>query len=280
MINSMRKYAEEVVTGGNSHTSTFRKTSASATTAGIWCDMSTMPGHPVTNFYASTPLAAATLLAREGIQHSSNQSPKQKYLKRITVMGPVAPTNLLLLDYLLYYPFLDGDSTDEQFLDNTVTLPRYSNGKGVSAFVVAQGSYVGGAQFFINYTNQDGVPGRLSQVCTSNTSAISGTLISSGVAAGTFGWNIPLRNGDSGIRSVESFTFLGANGGIFALVLAVDLGHVAIREVNVPAEKDFLMDTGLKMPEIQDGAYLNFIALSNATIAAQPFYGSLQIVWG
>jgi hypothetical protein len=279
-INSLRSYNTEVVEGGNSHTSTFRKTSAVNTTTGIWSDLSTCPGHPVTNFYASTPLTAATLLAREGIQHSSNQSPKQKYLKRITTMGPVAPTNLLLLDYLLYYPFLDGDSTDEQFLDNTVPLPRYTNGKGVSAFVVSQGSFVGGARFFINYTNQDGVPGRLSRVCTSNTSAVSGTLISSGVATGTFGWNIPLQNGDSGIRSVESFTFLGANGGIFALVLAKDLGHVAIREANVPAEKDFLMDTGLNMPEIQDGAYLNFIALSNSNINAQSFYGSLQIVWG
>ena len=279
-LNSLRSYNTDVVEGGNSITSTFRKTSAAATTAGVWCDMSTMPGNPVTNFYASSPLVAATLLSREGIYHGANQSPSQKYLKRITAMGTVGPTNLLLLDYLLYYPFIDGDSTDEQFLDNTVTLPRYTTGANVKAFVVAQGSYVGGAQFLINYTNQDGVTGRLSQLCTSNVSTTSGTLISSGIAAGTFGWNIPLQNGDTGIRSVESFTFLSANGGIFALVLAMDLGHVAIREANVPAEKDFLMDTGLKMPEIQDGAYLNFIALSNATIAAQPFYGSLQIVWG
>lgn len=279
-LNSVKSYNTKVVEGGNTHTSTFRKTSASATTAGVWCDMSTMPGHPVTNFYASSPLTAATLLAREGIQHGGDQSPSQKYLKRITIMGSSAPMNVLLMDYLLYYPFIDGDSTEEQFLDNTVTLPRYTDGNCVNAFVVAQGSYVGGAKFFITYTNQDGVSGRTSQLCTSNTSTVSGTLISSGVAAGTFGWNIPLQNGDTGIRSVESFTFLTANGGIFALVLAMDLGHVAIREANVPAEKDFLLNTGFKMPEIKDGAYLNFIALPNASIAAQPFYGSLQIVWG
>lgn len=239
-----------------------------------------MPGHPVTNFYASTPLVAATLLSREGIQQGQNQSPQTKYLKRITAMGPIAPTTLLLVDYLLYYPFLDGDSTDEQFFDNTVTLPRYTDGEGVKAFVVAQGSYVGGAQFSINYTNQDGVSGRISELCTSNTTTTSGTLITSGVAAGQFGWHIPLKNGDTGIRSVESFTFLSANGGIFALVLAKDIGSVTIREANVPAEKDFLIDTGLSMPIVYDGAYLNFLALANASIAAQPFYGSLQFVWG
>lgn len=279
-FKSLKDYQEKVVDGGQSHSSTFRKTSASATTAGIWCDMSTMPGHPVTNFYASTPLTAATLLAREGIQHGSNQAPQKKYIKRITAMGSIAPLTFLLLDYLLYYPFLDGDATDEQFLDNTVTLPRYTDGAGVKAFVVAQGSYVGGAQFFINYTNQDGVSGRISELCTSNTATIAGTLISSGVAAGQFGWNIPLKNGDTGIRSVESFTFLSANGGIFALVLAKDIGSFSTREANVPAEKDFFIDTGLSLPAIEDGAYLNFLALPNASIAAQPFYGSLQFVWG
>ena len=279
-FDSFRDFNTKVVDGGQAHSATFRKTSAAATTAGIWCDMSTMPGHPVTNFYASTPLTAATLLSREGIQQGQSQSPQSKYLKRITAMGPIAPTNLLLVDYLLYYPFIDGDSTDEQFLDNTVTLPRYADGAGVKAFVVAQGSYVGGAQFFISYTNQDGVAGRMSELCKSNTTTISGTLISSGVAAGQFGWHIPLKNGDTGIRSVESFTFLSANGGIFALVLAKDIGAVSIREANVPAEKDFLIETGLSMPVVQDGAYLNFLALANASIAAQPFYGSLQFVWG
>lgn len=279
-IKSVKDYTTKVVDGGQSHSSTFRKTSSSATTQGVWCDLSLSPGHPVTNFYASTPLTAATLLAREGIQHGGNQAPAQKYLKRITAMGSVALTNLLLLDYLLYYPFLDGDSTDEQVLDNTVTLPRYTDGMGVSAFVVAQGGYTGGAQFFINYTNEKGVSGRISRTCTSNVSTFTGTLISSGVAAGTFGWNIPLQQGDLGIRSVQSFTFLSANGGIFALVLCMDLGAISIREANVPAEKDFFLDTAFNMPEIKDGAYLNFLALSNASLLTQPFYGSLQIVHG
>lgn len=279
-LENFADYKRKVVEGGNYHTSTFRKTSASATTAGIWCDMSTMPGNPVTNFYASTPLVGAALSSREGIPFGSDQSPQVKYLKKMLAIGPVAPTNLLLLDYLKYYPFVDGDSTDEQFFDNSVPLPRYQNGKDVKAFVVAQGAYVGGAQFFINYTNQDGVSGRISNNCTSNTATTSGSLISSGVTAGTFGWSIPLLQGDTGIRSVESFTFLSANGGIFALVLAAELGLVAIKEANVPAEKDFLTDTGFSMPVIKDGAYLNFIALSNSTIAAQPFYGYLHTVWG
>ena len=279
-FQSLSDFNTKVVENGQVHSSTFRKTSAVATSGGIWCDMSTMSGHPVTNFYASTPLIADTFLSREGIQQGQDVSPKTKHLKRITAMGPVAPTHLLLLDYLLYYPFIDGDSTDEQVFNNAVSLPRYTNGEGVKAFVVAQGSYVGGAQFFIKYTNQNGVSGRISGLCTSNTATTSGTLISSGLAAGQFGWHIPLSGSDTGIRSVESFKFLSSNGGIFALVLAKDIGGISIREANVPAEKDFLIETGINMPTIEDGAYLNFLALSNSSISSQPFYGSLQFVWG
>lgn len=279
-ISSIKDFVTKVVTGGQAHSATFRKTTAVVTTAGVWFDGSMASGHPVTNFYASTPLAAATLLAREGIQHGSNQSPSQKYLKRVTAMCSVARVNLLFMDNLLYYPFIDGDSTDEQTFDNTVTLPRYTSGTNVKAYVVAQGTYTGGAKFYINYTNQNGVAGRISQTCKSNVSTTVGTLISSGVADGTFGWNIPLMNGDTGIRSVQSFTFVTTNGGIFALVLARELGALTIREADVPAEKDFLLDTGLSMPEINDGAFLNYLILPSASIAAAPIYGSIQTVWG
>jgi len=277
---SFKEFREAVVDGGKNHFASFRKTSAIVTTAGVWCDLSTTPGHPVTNFYASTPLAAATLLAREGIQHGSDQTPDKKFLKRLTAMSSLARVNLLLMDYLLYYPFIDGDAAEEQLFDNTVTLPRFTTGDGVQAFVVSQGAFTGGARFYIRYTNQDGVTNRTSATCTSNSTAVSGELITSGVAAGNFGWNIPLQQGDSGIRSVEGFTFLTANGGIFALVLAVPLGSLAIREANVPAEKDFITENGLALPEIKDGAYLNFLALPSGSLATVPVYGSIGVVWG
>lgn len=279
-FSSFADYRTKVVDAGQAHTSTFRKTPGVATVGGIWFDLSVTPGHPVTNFYASSPLIAATLLAREGIQHGSDVSPKQKYLKRLTVATTSSLVNFLIADLLIYYPFIDGDNTDVQLFDNTVTLPRYTTGQGVQAFVVAQGAYTGGAQFFIKYTNQDGVSGRVSLTCTSNTAATPGHLITSGTTAGAYGWNIPLAQGDTGIRSVQEFTFLTANGGIFALVLCVGLGTHCARELNVPAEKDFLLESGLAMPEVKDGAFLSLLALPNTSLNAAPVYGSTQFVWG
>ena len=56
----------------------------------------------------------------------------------------------------MYYPFLDGDSTDPQDLDNTATLPRYVDGKGLRAYIVAQGAGAGLGSYSMSYTNQDG----------------------------------------------------------------------------------------------------------------------------
>lgn len=281
-FSNLKDYQTKVVDAGQTHSSTFRKTTAVVTTAGVWFDGSMMSGHPVTNFYASTPLKAEYLLAREGIQHGSSQSPSQKHLKKIGAQCAVAPVNLLFHDTLLYYPFIDGDSTDEQVFDNTNPLTRNTDGAGVMAFVVAQGAYIGGAEFTIKYTNQDGVTGRESKRCRSNLSTTAGTIITSGASSGAMSnaWFIPLQDGDTGIRAVESLTFLTANGGIFAVVLVKDLGTVSIREASVPVEKDFLVDSALNMPVIPDNAYLSFLVLPNASIAAQPIYGNIQTVWG
>lgn len=279
-FKSIKDLVDKAYIGGQSHRGTFRKIMQStATTAGLFYDFTMYPGHPVTNFYASTPLVAATLPAREGIQLGQNQSPKAKYVKSVTAYSTVA-ANFVLLDYILYYPFIDGDSTDEQLLDNTVTLPRYSDGRGVKAMLVAQGTYTGNVFYSINYTNQDGVSGRISQRCLTNTWGGSSCVVSSGIAAGQYGWHIPLCEGDTGIRSIESLTFEAPNGGILSIVLVADLGTFQIREANTPSEKDFLIDQGLGMPVIQDGAYVGFIGSGAASIASQAFVGNIQSIWG
>ena len=279
-FRSIKDLVDKAFIGGQSHRGTFRKTMQSTnTTPGLFYDFSMYPGHPVTNFYASTPLVAATLPAREGIQLGQNVSPNTKQLKSVYATSTVTST-MVVLDYLLYYPFIDGDSTDEQLLDNTVTLPRYTDGRGVKAMIVAQGTYTGNVAYTINYTNQDGVSGRISQRSLTNSWGGSSCVVSSGVAADQYGWHIPLAPGDSGIRSIESLTFEAPNGGILALVLVADLGIHTIRESVTPAEKDFFIEQGLGMPVIQDGAYIGFIGSSDVSMASQVFYGSMQSIWG
>jgi hypothetical protein len=170
------------------------------------------------------------------------------------------------------------DSTDQQDMDNSVALPRYADGAGVQAFLVAQGTYVGGQTFSISYTNQAGVSGRTSQVVTSNTATAVGTLITSGVTAGNFGPFIPLQSGDTGIRSVQSITFSSSNGGIASLVLCKPIAQTIVRELASPVEKEYSNDAAA-YPRIVDGAYLNFIGLPNGSMSGVSIEGVAEFCW-
>lgn len=263
----------------------FRKVVSNATVAGTWCDLSYSPGNPPANFYATEPLVAATLSSTKGIDNGGAVSPDRKFVKKLLVTSPSTAfqsSTLMLCDYLLYYPFIDGDDTGVQTFDNTVTLPRYTSGVGVQAMLVSQGSYTGNVTFTISYTNQDGVPGRTSPTATTNTAALAATIVNSGTAAGSRGPFIPLQSGDTGIRSVESITFGSPNGGILSLVLVKPIYDIGIEEVtatfNTPSQLENFFDTMSAEP-IEDGAYLNFICLPNASLAAGVLTGMLVTTW-
>jgi hypothetical protein len=176
------------------------------------------------------------------------------------------------------------DSTDEQFFNagmdpqNIVNLPRYTTGQGVRAFLVAVTPYTGGQDFQINYTNQDGTSGRKSQICTANTGTYISSLVTSGVSARNYGCFIPLQAGDTGIRSVESITFFGGNGGLGALVLCKPLATTEILAVNAPVVRNFVVDCP-SLPKIYNGAYLNFLAFPAGSLAAAPIFGMANFIW-
>lgn len=263
--------------------STWRKTPAQATVSGIWTDLSMAPGNPVPNYYASSPLVAATLNGNEGIFHGGNVSPMTKHVARLTSMSTTAAANPLpkiMQDYLLYYPFVDQSSTDEQLMDNTVTLPRYADGTGVKIMAVLVAAQSGGATFTVNYTNQDGVAGRVTPVQVCNTATSSGTLVTSAPnTAGTSGPYLALQSGDTGVRSIEGVTFIVPDVGLICLVLVKPLCTTAMRGIDAPAEHNFWID-GPVLPQVVDGAYLNFIAHPTGSLAAAPIHGDATFVWG
>jgi hypothetical protein len=260
--------------------STFRKSLVGASSVGTWFDSSYFSGNPPVNFYASEPLLAATLNGNKGIYHGQNVAPDTKYLTKMGLYisgGTPLPMTNILCDYVLYYPFIDTSETSEQFLDNTVTLPRYSNGQGVRAFLVTQGTSTGSGVFTLKYTNQIGVSDRVSPATTCNSSGTAGFLTNNVVSRNTpF---IPLQSEDTGIRSVESITFSVSNGGISSLVLVYPLAHMNLIDALTTSEKDFFKDAA-SMPRIQDGAYLNLISCSNGSINSVVRSGYLEFAWG
>ena len=296
-FRTVRAWAESEA-DGRSWLSFFRKVPPStATIAGQWFDYSTASGVPVPNYYASAPLVAATLDAEEGIY-----VPEQigtRWLKRSIVMSAAASatatTNqnqpLMLLDYLLYYPFLDLDAAgEEQVLDNTVTLPRYEDGVGVRAMLVAQAPTVGGGSFTLKYIGDDDVEYTTPTIYCAAAQP-SGALVTAVQAAAGITPFIPLNAGVRGIKSVVSLTMAVANGGLAAVVLVKPIEMSYAREecrrpTSSPAESfgDAAEIERVRMragsQELKPGAFLGWIGRGVAgSLASAPFVGMIESFW-
>ena len=302
MANRLRDVIDSAYTHGRYTYSSFRKVSAIATSAGCWADLSMAPGNPVPNYYVGDQMMATVpdVVAgsynwyKKGIWHGGSVAPYKKFLHKICMVGTgagAAPATFFLCDYLMFYPLIDMDSTDEQLFINygaietdttspdADVLPRYTEGVGVQAFLVATNPYIGGQYFQLKYTNSAGVANRYSAVTITNTATLIGTILNSGTAgvrrSGAF---VELQQGDLGIRSVQSIQFFASNGGLATLVLVRPIATMMTREPTAWAEFDFIKDKP-SLPRIIDGAYLNWLVLSSATIAAVPIIGEITTIW-
>lgn len=285
-FNGIKEMVDASLTGSTRNYQ-WRKTPSQVTTAGIWFDLANTSGMPpAKQWFDAAPLTATQIKQStdKGIYHGPNVSPAQMYLKKTTVMGNVAtplPMAMQLCDYLLYYPTVDDSETALQEMDNTNTLPRYTDGVGVQMMAITTGARTGGQTFNVTYTNSDGVAGRVTPAMQQNTSSILGTVTTSSLAPtnlGTGGPFITLQDGDSGVRSIESVQMNGIDTGFFTLILVKPLAETFIRTVNAPVETDYLIHTA-QLPRIYDDAFLGYLCLPNGTLASSVIMGTLQTVW-
>lgn len=263
----------------------WRKTPSQTTTARVWFDLSMSPGNPPPKYwFDAAPLVAKGIYQSTdgGLFHGADVSPFVKYLRLVTgltVTSTALPLNMYLCDYLLYYPSVDDGTTDPQLMDNTVTLPRYTTGKGVQMVAITVAARTGGQQFYVTYTNSDGVSGRTSQIVTQNASTSIGTVVTSATAVSDSGNPfIGLQAGDTGVRSIESVTMLGADVGLMSIILVKPIAQICIRGIDAPVEKDFLL-TQNELPVIYDNAFLNFLSLPQGSLAATALMGDIQVCW-
>lgn len=270
----------------------FRKTVASAaTTTNAWIDYSYFAGSPAANFYASAPSVAAPVEASRGI-YVPTVAPATQHLQRLTVMtantgsAVNARQRLILCDYLLYYPFIDTDAVGEQQdLDNTVTIPRYTNGRVVA---VAQSAASTIGTFTFTYTNQSGVSGRVSPAMRTFAVAGGGQIVNADGGGTSYNPYCLLAAGDSGVRSIQSVTFTAAGGGLMALVIVKPIlnGYVTqecrtTTGVAFGAADEFMsVIHAAGAPLIKDGAVLNFFAEGTAgSLASSQLIGTLDTFW-
>jgi hypothetical protein len=289
-FHNVRALAESLVDNGKTWMSTFRKVPAStATITGQWFDYSYASGNPIPNYYAAAPLEAALLESNKGIIVPRMTGTDRQFLHRLTVMSAGATSSiqpLILMDYLLYYPFVDMDAAGEdQAMAQTSALSRYADGVGLQMMVVAQSITVGGGRFTITYTDSDDVQ----QTTTSMFCAAaqpSGAIVSACLSTGGLTPFVPLVAGTKGIKRVDSCNFSVANGGLCAIVLVRPLQSTqtlescAVAAIGAAHEVEAMRLRG-GIVEIKDGAFLGFAGQGVAgSLASSPLVGMIETTWG
>lgn len=253
------------------------------TASGIWMDLSMFGRYPAANYFTDgTPLAAKALSRSVdgGLDHGDVKGDGyKKFLQGVTILSDTAAAAMPIrvMDYLMYYPLIPMEDTQE--MDNTVTLPRYTDGKGVQIMLVEQFPYVGGGTVQVTYTNSDGVAGRQTAITTINTQTALGTVAHSGPAtAGLSGLFMPLASGDGGVRSIESITFPVADSGNLAALLVKPLMPAGNYEATNPSEWDSLRHLGM-LEEIQDDAYISLACQPVGSLNGAIIEGQIRTLW-
>ena len=292
-FQSQDDMVNEISTNGKFYRTDWQKSTFATTahTAGLWYSLMRGGGNPA----ADTILGTGTNLAFQalsdavatasGIPHGGNVGDYKVLLNAAaqTAAATTAPCVLMLVDLLGFYPITTVTTTGAQTLNNTVTLPRYTDGAGVQAFLTPS-TVMGAAtpNITLNYTNSAGTAGKATPATLpiGNTAAAVTSIVHSGTGTGKYGPFIPLAAGDAGIRSVQSINLSASYvSGVLNLVLCKPIMTLPITTLGVTAERD-LVNQFASMPRIYDGACLNWLMLAGAaTPVASPLSGHLEFGW-
>ena len=282
-----------VSTLGQTYRTDWQKSTFATTahTAGLWYSLFRGGGNPP----ADTILGTGTNLAFQaltdttanatGIPHGGNVGDYKVLLSAAaqTAAATTAPCVLMLVDLLGFYPVTTVTTTGAQTLNNSVTLPRYTTGAGVQAFITPS-TVMGAAtpNISLGYTNSAGTASRATPATLpiGNTAAAVTSIVYSGTGNGKFGPFMPLQAGDAGISSVQSINLSASYvSGVLNLVLCKPLLTLPITTLGVTAERD-LVNQFASMPRVYDGACLAWLMLAGAaTPVASPLSGHLEFGW-
>jgi len=223
-FNSLDNFINNLSALGNTWRTDWNKLTFGTTahTAGMWYLLSQTGGNPA----ASSVLGSGTNLAFQqllessataaGIQHGGDVT-DFKVIVNASAFSAAAtsmPAIFMLVDLLGFYPITTVTTTGAQTLNNTVTLPSRdrtgsANGVGVQALVVPS-TVMGAATptITLTYTNAAGTAGKTTPsspaLPAGNSAAAVTSVVYSGTGSGKYGPFVPLANGDTGIRSVQS----------------------------------------------------------------------------
>jgi hypothetical protein len=202
-----------------------------------------------------------------GLRQLNPGAGRQKWLLGTTATATSSGT-LLFFDRLLHNGGLSATVITAQTVGGTLT--RNVNGNGNQIWVEIY-SIIGTTATTIraSYTNQAGVSGQITEL-----TAFGGT----GLREAQRLIQLPLAEGDTGVRSVQSVTVTATTGaaGNFGVVILKPITNIQIGITAVGSVRDLI--SGLpSIMEIESGACLSMAWFATAATTPQ-FFGSLHMI--
>lgn len=291
MIASVRDIAA-AYEEGRWHNQRFIKTGSSQAGDGVWQDWAFAAGQPaydarIGNAGEFTPIVA---VRNDAVYFPPIPAGMERKLAgmsyRATPSGADQLTcDMQVYDLVGYYPLIDGDSTDPQTMDNTATLPRYTDGDGVMAILVNHvAPAIAQAVFTINYVDHAGADHTMTGITTTSGINKAAWTISGTVTGPLF---LPLGSGSRGVRSITDITFTTSPGGLWCIYLVKPLIVAHNRPLPITGATGGVMslkclcaDDSFRLPTVPDGAHIGFFFMPNGTSRTDSFFGSFVFLWG
>jgi len=265
----------ETLTNGTENIATIFKPSMGTAQVG-WGDGGPSSGTPKYQPYVGTPLVFTPIVysGGNGVWLGDTDS-----LLRLEVVTTVTAgiSYFYLCDYVGFYPKIDLEDETPQVMDNTLTIPRYTDGKGLVAFVtvsVLTGATNGVIQ--INWTDERD-QARVT-TCAIKPNSITGTIASTRNASQAIQSTTPFIL-NSGVKRVDSVLSTTQVNGFVDIVLCKPLATISVPESGIVAEKSFIHDMGC-MPTFEAGAYLNLVYSRNVTASLSATVATITTVKG
>lgn len=282
------------LTAGKFGRTYFAKTPTTTAVASSWYDLWPTAGNPGPGSLANTAFTATTCddTTTGSINHRGNVSTDTKHLlsKWATVTGNTPM--LMLYDRVLVYDLCTFNASANKVLTNVNTALRYNTGAPGLLAMVPVNAVTGATAANLTqlqYTNQAGTT--LQSMPTASTvtfipsAAVSTTQLGARIivpstsgAVVTWGFALPLAQGDTGMRLVDNFTTSAANTGSFSIVLMKPISDLMIPLLGIPIEIDCVFQMS-ELERIYDGACLAFASFQPAT-TAYTLQGSIRYGWG
>lgn len=166
--------------------------------------------------------------------------------------------------------------------------PRYTNGKGVKAFLWNTNATAMGAATpnlsFPSYTNDTYTAARATPTTLpiGKTAAANGLVLYSGTGSGKYGPFMPFQSGDSGFGSIEQVQIsVSYVSGEFSIGYCKPLITLPLTTIGVASEREFMSQVPGGLPRIYDGAALYWLIYHGAaTPTNSAFFGHMDFAWG